>query len=69
MIRATEAPPPPGRLAEPSGMAAAALFLASKESSFVNGSELFVNGGSAQIQVIDPFTDLAARGGYLPARF
>lgn len=49
MIRAVESTTPLGRLAEPSEVAAAALFLASDESSFVNGSELFVDGGSAQI--------------------
>ncbi len=30
-------------------MARAALFLASDESSFVNGIELFVDGGMAQV--------------------
>lgn len=49
MIRFVESTTPLGRLAEPSEVAAAALFLASDDSSFVNGSELFVDGGSAQI--------------------
>lgn len=40
---------PLGRLAEPHEIAQAALFLASSDSSYVNGSELFVDGGSAQI--------------------
>jgi NAD(P)-dependent dehydrogenase (short-subunit alcohol dehydrogenase family) len=40
---------PLGRLGESDEIAGAALFLASDESSFVNGSELFVDGGSAQI--------------------
>jgi NAD(P)-dependent dehydrogenase (short-subunit alcohol dehydrogenase family) len=49
MIRFLESNTPLGRLADPSEVAAAALFLASDDSSFVNGSELFVDGGSAQI--------------------
>jgi NAD(P)-dependent dehydrogenase (short-subunit alcohol dehydrogenase family) len=36
---------PMGRVAEPGEIARAALFLASNESSFVTGSELFVDGG------------------------
>ena len=40
---------PLGRLAEPEETSNAALFLASSESSFVTGSALFVDGGSAQI--------------------
>ena len=40
---------PLGRLADPDEIASAALFLASSESSFVTGSEMFVDGGSAQI--------------------
>ncbi|MGW3994095.1 SDR family oxidoreductase [Amycolatopsis sp. NPDC004772] len=40
---------PLGRLGDPSEIAAAALFLASAESSFVNGVEFFVDGGQAQV--------------------
>lgn len=36
---------PLGRVGDPDEIARAALFLASDESSFVNGSELFVDGG------------------------
>ncbi|EON15720.1 short-chain dehydrogenase/reductase SDR [Pandoraea sp. SD6-2] len=49
MVSSVEATTPLGRLAYPDETASAALFLASDESSFVNGSELFVDGGSAQI--------------------
>ena len=48
-LAASEAATPLGRMGHPDEIAAAALFLASDESSFVNGSELFADGGSAQI--------------------
>ncbi|MFY0569458.1 SDR family NAD(P)-dependent oxidoreductase [Archangium lansingense] len=40
---------PMGRLGDPDEVARAAVFLASDDSSFVNGTELFVDGGLAQI--------------------
>jgi NAD(P)-dependent dehydrogenase (short-subunit alcohol dehydrogenase family) len=40
---------PLGRVGRPNEIAAAALFLASDESSFVNGIELFADGGAAQV--------------------
>ncbi|MCU1681946.1 MAG: Oxidoreductase [Amycolatopsis sp.] len=40
---------PMGRLGEPGEVAKAALFLASDDSSFITGIELFVDGGRAQI--------------------
>jgi NAD(P)-dependent dehydrogenase (short-subunit alcohol dehydrogenase family) len=40
---------PLGRIADPDETAAAAVFLASDAASFVNGIELFVDGGQAQI--------------------
>jgi NAD(P)-dependent dehydrogenase (short-subunit alcohol dehydrogenase family) len=40
---------PMGRMGEPGEVAKAALFLASDDSSFVTGIELFVDGGRAQI--------------------
>jgi NAD(P)-dependent dehydrogenase (short-subunit alcohol dehydrogenase family) len=49
MIKFVEATTPLGRLGDPDETATAALFLASDDSSFVNGIELFVDGGSAQI--------------------
>ena len=48
-VAALEAAAPLGRMGSPDEIACAALFLASDESSFVNGSELFADGGSAQI--------------------
>jgi NAD(P)-dependent dehydrogenase (short-subunit alcohol dehydrogenase family) len=48
-VAAMEAQIPLGRMATVDEIAAAALFLASDESSFVNGSELFADGGQAQI--------------------
>lgn len=40
---------PLGRMGQPDEVANAALFLASDESSFMTGSEMFVDGGFAQV--------------------
>ena len=40
---------PMARTGEPAEIAAAALFLASDQSSFMTGSQIFVDGGAEQI--------------------
>jgi NAD(P)-dependent dehydrogenase (short-subunit alcohol dehydrogenase family) len=40
---------PLGRTGDVEEIASTALFLASDESAFVNGSELFADGGAAQV--------------------
>src|SRR5437870_2192819 len=49
MLDAMAAQIPMGRVGDPDEIAKAAVFLASDDSSFVNGIELFVDGGQAQI--------------------
>ena len=49
MLQAMAARIPMGRVAQPEEIANAALFLASDESSFMTGGEIFVDGGSQQI--------------------
>ena len=39
---------PLGRIGEPEEIAAAALFLAGSDGSYVNGIELFADGGASQ---------------------
>lgn len=49
MISGLVAQTPIGRMGQPEETAAVALFLASDESSFMTGSEVFVDGGMAQV--------------------
>lgn len=49
MVAHIETQIPLGRIGDPDEIARAAVFLASQDSSFVNGIELFVDGGMAQI--------------------
>jgi NAD(P)-dependent dehydrogenase (short-subunit alcohol dehydrogenase family) len=41
---------PDGRMGEPEEVARAALFLASKEASFINGVDLYVDGGCIELK-------------------
>jgi NAD(P)-dependent dehydrogenase (short-subunit alcohol dehydrogenase family) len=49
MKKALVAAVPMGRLGSPDEIAKAAVFLASDDSSYVTGIELFVDGGMAQV--------------------
>ena len=49
LLESLAAEVPLGRLAEPAEIAGAALFLVSPDASFVNGTELFADGGQAQV--------------------
>ena len=49
ILAALAATTPMGRLGRPEEVAKAALFLASDDSSFITGIELFVDGGRAQV--------------------
>jgi NAD(P)-dependent dehydrogenase (short-subunit alcohol dehydrogenase family) len=49
MIANLIAQTPPGRMNDPDDVAAVALFLASDESNSMTGSEIFADGGTAQV--------------------
>lgn len=49
LYRTLKSQAPLGRIADPAETAAVALFLASDDSSFMTGSEVFVDGGAAQV--------------------
>ena len=49
MLKGMAASIPLGRVAQPEEIANAALFLASDQSSFMTGAEIFVDGGAEQI--------------------
>ena len=49
MLEQFAAEVPLGRVAQPIEIAQAVAFLASDESSFISGIELFVDGGAVQV--------------------
>ena len=49
VVAMMEAAAPADRMGNPDEIANAALFLASDDGSFVNGSELFADGGATQV--------------------
>lgn len=49
LVDALSSSTPLGRAADPAEIASAVLFLASDQSSFITGSELFVDGGEVQV--------------------
>ena len=49
LVAALTAQTPLGRIGQPEETAAVALFLASEDSSFMTGAEVFVDGGMAQV--------------------
>lgn len=49
LVAGLTAQTPLGRIGQPEEMAAVALFLASEDSSFMTGAEVFVDGGMAQV--------------------
>jgi NAD(P)-dependent dehydrogenase (short-subunit alcohol dehydrogenase family) len=48
-LKTIESAVPLGRLGTPDGIAKAVVFLASDDSAYVMGTELFVDGGFAQV--------------------
>jgi NAD(P)-dependent dehydrogenase (short-subunit alcohol dehydrogenase family) len=50
VLEELERPTTLGRMAEPSELAAAALFLASDDASYVNGAVLSVDGGLVAVK-------------------
>jgi NAD(P)-dependent dehydrogenase (short-subunit alcohol dehydrogenase family) len=48
-LRASAAAAPSGRTGTPEEVSKAVVFLASDNASYVNGAELFVDGGAAQV--------------------